>query len=189
MTNMKYKFAQKYTYQDYLTWPDTERWEIIDGIAYDMSPAPSWDHQAISIQLTVVLVAALDGKPCIPMAAPCDVILSEENVVQPDLFVVCDQSKIASNGLHGAPDLAIEILSPSTSPKDQSIKKNLYERFGVKEYLIIDPAWRCAYRYTLGDNGQYTLPDHFDSRQELPSTSLPGLSIPLWKVFGEEKKG
>lgn len=181
------KPTEKYTYQDYLTWPDSERWEIIDGIAYDMRPAPNFEHQMISAKLTAFFVNALEGKICIPIAAPCDVILSDEDVVQPDLFVVCDHSKITQQGLRGAPDLAIEILSPSTSPKDQSIKKNLYEKFGVKEYLIVDPAWRCVYRYTLEENNRFGLPEYFDSEKELPSSSLPGLSVPLRKVFGEEK--
>jgi len=187
MSSPRLKPKEKFTYVDYITWPDSERWEIINGIAYDMSPAPNWDHQMISVKLTAFFVNALEGKTCIPMAAPCDVILSEENIVQHDLFVVCDRSKIHKEGLRGAPDLVIEILSPSTSPKDQSIKKNLYEEFGVKEYIIVHPIWRCMYRYSLGENGRYGEYDFFESPKELCLTSLPGLSIPLAKVFSEEK--
>ncbi len=178
---------ERYTYRDYCTWPDGERWEIIDGIAYDMSPAPSWEHQSICGRLTAFFFTALKGKKCIPMVSPCDVVLSDYDVVQPDLFVVCDESKITPKNLQGAPDLVIEILSPSTSHKDQQQKLDLYEKYRVKEYCIVDPAWQCVYRFALGENNKYGRSDYFAVQQSLPLISLPGLSLPLWDVFGVEK--
>lgn len=187
MPSTKLKISERYTYQDYCSWPDEERWEIIDGIAYDMSPAPGASHQRISMNLSELINAALHGKPCIPFAAPFDVVLSDYDVVQPDLLVVCDPQKITEKNIQGAPDLVIEILSPSTAPKDQQLKKALYEKFGVKEYLIVDPAWQCVHRCTLGENGKYGPTDYFHAQDELPLASIPDLSLPLWNVFDVEK--
>ena len=183
MVLVNLKENRKYTYKDYLTWPDEERWEIIEGVAYDMSPAPVPEHQRISIKLTILIETALEGKKCVLYSAPCDVVLSDETVVQPDLLVVCDPSKITAKNIQGAPDLVIEILSPSTSQKDQEIKKDLYERHGVREYIIVDPDAQSVYRYVLSENGAYSPADIFDNHAKLYLVSLPGLSIPLWNVF------
>ncbi|PIX17728.1 Uma2 family endonuclease, partial [Candidatus Desantisbacteria bacterium CG_4_8_14_3_um_filter_40_12] len=114
------KQEEQYTYGDYLGWPDEERWELIDGVAYDMSPAPSTKHQKVFGVLFTEFFVYLRGKTCEVFSAPFDVILPEydENeedcrtVVQPDILVVCDKTKIDSKRCKGAPDLAIEILSP-----------------------------------------------------------------------------
>ena len=182
------KEKEIFTYQDYLTWPDDQRWEIIDGFAYNMSPAPDWDHQRIVINLSEFLNTTLRGKKCIPMAAPFEVVLSEKNVVQPDVFVLCDQSKNKKKCVEGAPDLVIEVLSPSTSHKDQTKKKAIYERYGVKEYLIFDPVYLCVYQNILGENGKFLPHNYFHDQEELPLHSLPGLTIPLWTIFEVEKK-
>jgi len=187
MPSPRLKRNERYTYRDYCEWPDGERWELIDGIAYDMSPAPNTPHQSISVRLTALLAVALEGKTCTPFTAPCDVVLSDEDVVQPDLLVVCNPRQITEKNIQGAPDLTIEILSPATAAKDQRIKKALYERYGVKEYLIVDPVWQCVHRCTLQENGQYGPTDYFHNQDELPLAILPGLSLPLWKVFGVEK--
>lgn len=181
-----HKEKETFTYSDYLTWPDDERWEIIDGVAYAMSPSPREAHQRISMRLSGILESALEGKTCVPYAAPFDVVFSEKDVVQPDVFVICDRKKITDDNIQGAPDLIIEILSPSTSEKDQTVKKELYERNGVKEYLIFDPVCQCVNRYLLGENGKYLSPEYFNAQKELPLISLPGLSLPLWKIFGLE---
>ena len=149
------KEKEIFTYNDYLTWPDEERWEIIDGIAYAMSPAPKPYHQRISHTISGLFFVALTGKPCRTYAAPTDVVFSEKDVVQPDVFVVCDPKKITDDNIQGAPDLIIEILSPSTADKDRTVKKDLYARNGVKEYLIVDPHYQCVYRYILGSDGKY----------------------------------
>ena len=99
---------------DYLTWPDDERWEIVDGVAYNMTPAPSVRHQTVAGKLN----RKLANKPCKPFIAPVDVIFSEYDIIQPDVFVVCDKSKITEDNIQGAPDLVIEVLSPTTATKD-----------------------------------------------------------------------
>ena len=181
------QIKEKYTYQDYLQWPDDERWEIIDGIAYAMSPAPQIEHQKISMNLSRIVSTALFGNPCVLLAAPCDVVLSDRDVVQPDLLVVCDPNKITERCIRGAPDLVIEILSPSSAAWDHREKRFLYEKYGVKEYLVIDPVGQCAHRYVLGENGKYGASEIFDSQQEIPLQTLPGIFLPLWTVFGLEK--
>ena len=142
------KTEHKFTYKDYCSWPDDERWELIDGVAYDMSPAPSRRHQEISFELAGLIREYLKGKECKAFAAPFDVILPNfpienedgiDTIVQPDISVICEPSKIVDRGCLGAPDLIIEILSPSTSKKDLNEKFQLYEKHRVKEYWIVDP--------------------------------------------------
>lgn len=181
----KQKEERKYTYQDYLQWPPDERWEIIDGVAYDMSPAPNLKHQIISGCLFTFLYNALEGKTYTPFYAPTDVLLSETDVVQPDVFVVCDPNKLTDAYVNGAPDFIIEILSPSSMTKDHSIKKDLYEKYGVREYVVIDPRWEHAYRYRLNETNQYGDSELFQSNQEIPLFSLPGISLPLGNLFSE----
>ena len=98
----------RHTWTEYRTWPDDERWEIIDGVAYNMSPAPSTRHQAIVGNLFAYLHRHLAGKGCRPLMAPTDVRLSETNVVQPDILVVCDPAPIMASHIEGAPDLVCE---------------------------------------------------------------------------------
>ena len=179
---------KKYTYDDYLSWQDDQRWEIIDGKVYAMSPAPLIAHQRISRRLFEILLNALDKKPCELFYAPADVVFSEYNVVQPDIFVVCDPNKITDTNIQGAPDFIAEILSPSTAAKDQEEKKELYEKYGVKEYLLIDPISLTVVQYLLNDKKSYQESQVYGSGQELPLVSLPGIIIPLWKIFGIEKK-
>ena len=134
---------ETYTYGDYLRWDDGERWELIDGVAYNMTPAPNRRHQAILRELSYQFTAFLAGKPCEVYFSPFDVRLPEHNekdeevttVVQPDLVVICDPDKLDDRGCRGAPDLVNEILSPSTSRKDMKTKLELYEKRGVREYL------------------------------------------------------
>lgn len=142
------KSGHKFTYTDYSLWPDDERWELIDGIAYDMSPAPSSDHQSISVILSSKIHLFLHDKPCSVFTAPFDVYFPTfpkqdfntiDTIVQPDISVICDSSKIINKGCLGAPDLIVEILSPSTNKKDLNEKFHLYEKRGVKEYWVIDP--------------------------------------------------
>ena len=139
---------KEFTYKDYLSWTDDERWEIIDGSPYSMSPAPSRKHQAISRELERQIANFLLNKSCEVFDAPFDVRLSEEGesneetstIVQPDIIVVCDENKLDDNGCIGAPDIVIEIISPATAVKDKKIKFSLYERRGVKEYRLVEPA-------------------------------------------------
>jgi len=181
------KKKEKFTYEDYCAWPDEERWELIDGKAYDMSPAPSFEHQTVVGNLFLILGNALRGKPCIPIIAPMDVLLSDWDVVQPDVFVVCDKNKITKQKIQGAPDLAVEVLSPATSKKDRWDKRRLYEKYGVREYILIDTEGRFVERFWLGEDGLYDRGEVFEVKDVLSLKSLPGVEAPLWEVFGVEK--
>ncbi len=176
----------RYTYQDLLNWDDEERWELIDGYAYNMFPAPEIKHQDVARNLFRVLDRALEGKECTPYFPATDVVLSENDVVQPDIFVVCDKGKITVKNVKGAPDLIIEILSPSSVRKDRFEKRNLYELYGVKEYLIVDPEEQFVEAYRLNETGQFGKSEMYSEQEKLPLTSLPGLTIPLWQVFEVE---
>lgn len=174
------------TYQDYLTWPDDERWEIIEGVAYDMSPAPAIRHQRVSMELESRLRShlSLSGSPCEMFHAPADVVFDEHNVVQPDIFVVCDEQKITERSIQGAPDVVIEILSPSTTVKDRREKKRIYERFGVLEYLLVHPGEDYVEAYRL-EGAAYGPPAIHDWDETLAISHL-GIDLPLWEVFGRE---
>jgi Uma2 family endonuclease len=135
------KEAIHYTYEDYKDFPDEFRCEIIDGLIYDMTPAPSMRHQEIAGELYRIIgnhLKTADHR-CRVFIAPADVILAQDQVVQPDIFIVCDRSKIEKHALVGAPDVVFEILSPSTSKKDRTKKMDLYRRFEVSEYILVDP--------------------------------------------------
>ena len=178
----KEKENDKFTYDDYAGWPDDERWELIDGVAYDMSPAPIVKHQTIVGNFFALLREALKGKSCIPIVSPVDVVFSKHDVVQPDIIVVCDPAKITEKNIQGAPDLVIEILSPSTTSKDRWKKKQLYEKNGVREYVIIDPDGQYVERYLL-DESLFDRGEMFEIQQALLLKSLNNLEIPLWEVF------
>ncbi len=179
------KEKERYTYQDYCGWPDEERWEIIDGVVYDMTPAPTFNHQDIAGNLFNILKNALKNKQCVVGIAPSDIVLSNHDVVQPDVFVICDKNKITDKNIQGAPDLVVEILSPSTSKKDRWIKKYLYEKFGVREYLIIDPVGEYIERYLLGDNGKFNQGEAFDAEGVMQLKSLAGLEISVRDVLSK----
>ena len=183
MNSVPKSSAQTFSVADYLGWPDDERWELIDGVPYNMSPAPSIKHQNVVITIAAKLKAALKGKPCKPFIAPVDVILSEHDVVQPDLLVVCNPEKIGEKAIHGAPDLVVEVLSPSTALKDMREKKALYERAGVREYVVVDPLENYVQRFFLGADGHYANADVFGVEEDLPLLSLPELILPLAEVF------
>lgn len=185
---------EKFTYADYLTWPDDERWEIIYGVAYSMSPSPLVEHQRVSRILSRIIDTHLLGKPCELFSAPFDVRLSEneqqsdnyiETIVQPDIVVVCDPSKIDRRGCNGTPDLVIEILSPSTGGRDLTVKFELYERYGVNEYWIIHPAERTLLVYKLLENNKYGIPDRYKSDDRVPVSLLGDLVVDLAEVFTE----
>jgi Uma2 family endonuclease len=175
----------KLTYADYKTWPDNERWEIINGEAYAMTPAPSLNHQKILGNLHLKVAGFFLGKACSAFIAPTDVVLDETNVVQPDLLVVCDKNKMTGANIQGAPDLVVEVLSPSTSLKDKREKKALYERFGVREYLLVSPEDALVERYSLVD-GKYTISDILNWDEKLRLSAFPELEINLWEIFDKE---
>ena len=180
------KTERKFTYTDYITWPDEERWELIDGQAYNMTPAPSFRHQKIVFNFASLLRDALKGNPCVAGIAPTDVVLSESDVVQPDVFVVCDEKKVTEANIQGAPDLIIEVISPATALKDKRGKKALYEKHGIKEYIIVDPTDQYVERFLFGEDGLYGKGDIFGPMEVLPIVGLEGIEIPLWEVFEVE---
>ncbi len=180
-----------YTYADYLTWPDDARYELIDGEAFLMAPAPLIEHQEVAGDVYHQLRNQLDGKPCRPYIAPVDVRLPRadeadaaiDTVVQPDVLVVCDPAKIDRRGVRGAPDWLLEVLSPSTAAHDQIAKRRTYERAGVREYWLVHPSDRTLTVYVL-DNGQYGRPDIYELKDETPIGMLPGVSI-AWDALIE----
>ena len=156
------RIREGFRYKDYLAWGEDVRVEIIDGMAYMMGSPTTW-HQSMVVELLHQLKLFLKDKPCKPFVAPFDVRLfpqedlCDKTVVQPDLLVVCDESKIKHRGIHGAPDLIIEIMSDSSEGHDRITKKKLYERAGVREYWIV--AEEQIYRYHLED-GKYIETEH-----------------------------
>lgn len=186
------KTEQHFTYKDYRQWPDDERWELIDGVAYNMCAAPALRHQGASTELGYMIRNFLDGKPCRVFAAPVDVFFPPlhqmdedevDTVVQPDLVVVCDPDKLREKGIWGAPDLAVEILSPSTSRKDQREKFDLYQRSGVKEYWVVDPRGHWLQQYVLGPDGTYLPEITFDRTGTMECQVLPGLVIDVSLIW------
>jgi Uma2 family endonuclease len=176
--------AAYHTYADYLTWPEDVRYELIDGAAYLMAPAPTLDHQDIAGEIYFQLRRALAGKPCRAFIAPVDVRLPKageedelvDTVVQPDVLVVCDRAKLDRRGVRGAPDLVVEVLSPSTASHDHVLKRRVYERAGVKEYWLVHPADRIVTIYRLLD-GEYGKPEVQELAGETPIAVLPDIAI------------
>ena len=179
---VKKKPGGHYSWHDYMSWPNDERWEIIGGVAYNMSPAPSIKHQTIAGKIYSRLEQKLAGKPCTPLIAPTDVVISEHDVVQPDVLVVCDPNKMTSANIQGAPDLVVEVLSPATALKDLREKKALYERYGVKEYLIFDPVGLYAQRFYLEEGGRYGQGELFGAQELLLLKTFPDVEIKLWEI-------
>jgi Uma2 family endonuclease len=186
------KMDRTYTYRDYKTWPDDERWELIHGVAWNMSPAPSVSHQRLLGRLHLTVGQFLEGKGCQVLLAPVDVYLpgspdqdedDVDTVVQPDLLVACDPDKVGGRGVRGAPDWVVEILSPYTTRKDVAVKPGLYEEQGVKEYWIVDPGNRCVHVYLRTDQGRYGEAVLHQEPATIASTTCPGLSVSLGDLF------
>ncbi len=173
---------ERYTYQDYLSWSDDERWEIINGQAYYMGPAPKIRHQRILRNLSWQFGKQLNKlEECELFTAPTDVVFDEFNVVQPDILIVCDRQKVTEDNIQGAPDLIIEIASASTELRDKREKLRLYEHFGVKEYIIVFPEREYLERYTL-ENNKYGAPEVFNWNEVL-KLKIFEIEMNLWEVF------
>jgi len=158
---------QRHTYAQYATWDDAHRWELLNGVAHGMSPAPSIEHQRMVGGLFAQIQAFLQDGPCEALLSPLDVVLPEPGatldeattVVQPDLLVVCDDTKLESRGCIGAPDWIVEVLSPATATRDQGVKRGLYAHHGVLEYWLVHPIDRVLFVYRLNDAGCYGAPE------------------------------
>lgn len=181
-----------YTYADYLLWQFKDRVELIKGKIFKMSPAPNRFHQDISGNLYFELRSFLKNQPCKFYAAPFDVRLinfkesTADNkvttIVQPDLCIICDASKLDDRGCIGAPDLIIEILSPGNSKKEMDIKYDLYEENGVLEYWIVNPSEKTISIFVLQNNKYIGIkPLIYDSK--LVSPTFPKLKFAVKKIF------
>jgi len=177
-------YNKRYTYADYLTWDYEDRWELIDGVPYMMAAPNRW-HQEFLGNLSLLIGTFLKGKPCKMYFAPLDVRLNSETldntVVQPDLIVVCDHSILDDAGCKGVPDLAVEILSPSTSHYDKTIKFNTYLKVGLREFWIIDPVKKTLAVNILVDGSYIT---HVYTENDIVNVHvLEGCKIDLAEVF------
>jgi Uma2 family endonuclease len=187
--------ARGLTYADYLQWPEGERGELIEGVAYGMTPAPSTAHQRVLRELAFQIHAWLKGRTCQVFFAPFDVRLPAgdeddpdvETVVQPDIVVVCDAHKVDERGCRGAPDFIIEVSSPSTAVRDQIEKADLYERHRVREYWIVQD--RLVFVRILAPDGKYGHPVPVKGEGRLAVRALPGLVISFDEVFTEGPPG
>jgi len=179
-------YNKRYTYADYITWDDDNRWELIDGVPYLMS-APTRRHQELLSNLFLPIGTFLKGKPCKVYVAPFDVRLNfdtlDDTVVQPDILVICDHSKLTDAGSNGAPDLVVEILSPSTAKYDRVTKYNKYLESGIREYWIIDPETKTLAVHILKDGNYITKP--YTDQETVPVHVLNGCEINLAEVFVE----
>ena len=180
-----------YTAKDYLNWTFEGLYELIKGKVWKMSPAPSSEHQRIDRKLVRKMLPLFsEGGSCELFYAPFDVYLVQEGeaieksttVVQPDICVICDAHKIQDKGCIGAPDLVVEILSPSTAKKDLNDKFNVYEEFGVKEYWVVFPGQNAINIYSLID-GKFELHRTFRQDEILQSPLFEKLSFKVVEVF------
>lgn len=183
MSTQSGKEAIHYTYEDYKDFPDEFRCELIDGRIYDMTPAPSMRHQEIAGELYRIIGNHVKnvGHRCRVFIAPVDVILAQDQVVQPDIFIVCERSKIDKHALVGAPDVVFEILSPSTSKKDRTKKMDLYRRFEVSEYFLVDPENELVEEFMYSE-GRYWVKGSYEG-DEVFSIDTISLEIAAKDLF------
>jgi len=181
-----------YTYADYVKWKFEEQVELIKGRIYKMSPAPTTLHQQVSSRLHGEMYPFFKGKSCQLFPAPFDVRLPVKNrkrddeittVVQPDICVICDETKLDKRGCVGAPDLMIEVLSTATQQKDKTIKWELYEEAGIKEYWIVSPIEENVAVYILNSKGKYDSPKIYSGKVVVCSQAVAGLEINLDDIF------
>jgi len=186
----KEREERHFTYADYKDWEldEGERFELINGEAYAMA-APNVKHQEILIELSTQFRVFLRGKTCKVLPAPLDVRLfyeedeSDDTVVQPDIVVICDRTKLGPEGCRGAPDLAVEILSPSNTAIEMGRKLELYREAGIREYWVIDPENKTLTVYYFQADSSIT--KTYKNTDTVSVDVLPGLDIPLEQVFAE----
>ena len=186
---------KKYTYADYLTWDFDEIVELIKGRIFRMAPAPDMSHQWTSSDLHTLIGNYLRNKKCKIFSAPFDVRLplpdhkqtkeKIDTVVQPDICIICDLSKLDRRGCNGAPDWIIEILSKGTAKKDLNDKFDIYQNAGVREYWVVHPHDETVIPYRLDENGEYQMIQKtpFVRGEKVPVGIFPDFAVPLDNVF------
>ncbi len=197
MKTLDLDLNKRYSYADYLTWMDDKRRELYDGFIKLMTPAPSRMHQKISTNLTSIFWLFLKTKTCEVYHAPADVRFPKDakrtadkqvyTVLQPDIFIVCDPSKLDSRGCLGAPDLIIEIISAKNSKRDLKDKFEIYQEHGVKEYWIVNPNDENVNVFVLGESRKYQLKGMYAEDDKIPVNIFDGdLKVDLTEVFTSE---
>ena len=183
---------ERYTYADLLTWDEQERWELINGVPH-MLASPTYAHQMIVGEIHRQISTYLRGKNCKAVISPFDVRLFEtedssdydvDTVVIPDMSIICDRSKLDNRGCKGAPDMVVEVLSPSTQRQDRMVKLNLYQKAGVKEYWIVEPATKTVQVFQLVD-GLYRVTEVYGEEDQAKVNVLDDCFVDLKQVFGE----
>ena len=174
--------GRRFSWDDYRAWDDGERWELIGGQPFRMSPAPSSRHQMLVTRLCTQLSQHFEGRSCEPLVSPIDVKLSAEDVVQPDLVVICDRSQITETHIEGPPALAIEVLSPSSLRHDRVRKLRLYARAGVGEYWLVQPYPPVVEVLQLAGE-HYRIDGAYTDSETLQSPTFPDLVLDLSAVF------
>jgi Uma2 family endonuclease len=182
---------QSLTYEEYLKLDEEVQYEVIDGRVYNMSPSPNVKHQSIATELTTEFNIHLRKKSC-RVLAEIDVCLTGESDpseikewVRPDLVIVCDKNKITENYIAGAPELIVEILSKSSAKTDKMIKFHRYQRAGVREYWIVDPAHETVDVYVL-ENNLYKHDGTFTKDEEIKVSIFEDLTIELKHIFPKD---
>jgi len=180
-----------YTYADYMAWQFKERLELFRGKIFKMG-APNMNHQVVGGNLYNRFFNYLKGKTCRVFIAAFDVRLPVKNrkkdneiitVVQPDVCIFCDPAKLDDRGACGAPDLAIETLSPSNRKDELRMKYEVYEEAGVKEYWIADPAKKAVLVFLLQPDGKFSVPEIYTGNDQLAAQCVPGLTFNINEIF------
>jgi Uma2 family endonuclease len=180
--------SKTYRYADYLLWRFKERVELFKGKVFEMSPAPSMSHQLTLNEINDIVRNYFKNKDCNVFFAPFDVELflgekSKSSVVQPDLCVICDKSKLVERGCHGAPDLIVEVLSKENSKKEIQNKYDLYEEAGVREYWIVDYMRRTVLIQALNENGIFEPQRLRAEGDQITSSIFPNLTFQVEDLF------
>lgn len=184
-------FSATYSYADYMRFTFDEKMELINGRLFQLSPAPSIYHQKIFGSIFNSLSNFLEGKKCMVYGAPFAVRLPSKSkedkdiltVVQPDVVVICDASKLDARGCIGAPDIAVEILSPGNNVNKLKFKREVYEEAGVKEYWLLSIGNQTFFRYILGDDGKFKPTRLLVAGEKVTTPILPSYELDLEKVF------
>jgi len=194
MMEISLDLNRHYSYADYLTWLDDKARELINGIVQKMSPAPRLGHAKVNYNISWHLGAVVmknKGK-CHVFTAPFDVRFPKhgetsynhiDTVVQPDICVICDLSKLDENGCLGAPDMIVEVLSPSTAKKDWNEKFTLYEENGVREYWIVHPTDKTIHTFILQSDGKYDAGNIYEREGQVPVHIFNNHLIDLDDIF------